>query len=168
MQDSLKDQLLKAEFIEKQQPIALKKLSQKKRKINPQKIKPKNLELKAKKAEKIKLQKQLERKIIKAQIKVIIENAMIKDHKGEQVYSYIFGKHIRQLYLNAECHQGVSNKELAITRLNGSTLLIPATIAEEVLKLNPDWAVILANDVPTADITDEQYSEYKVPDNLHW
>ena len=57
--------------------------------------------------------------------------------------------------------------ELVITRLNGSTYLVPAETGQQVLALNPDWVVIVpSNETITDD--DDEYADYQVPDDLKW
>ncbi len=163
MQDSLKDQLLKAGFEEKKQPPPRKKVNQEKR--TAKSTSKKSL---FNKKEKQATKERLKRKSIKAQIKSLIEKSMIKEHKGEQPYNYILGNRVKQIYLSNEYHQKVSHSELAITRLNGVTMLIPVSVAADILKLNPDWAIIIASDSPVTDTIDKQYSDFQVPDDLQW
>ncbi|MCB1755972.1 MAG: DUF2058 family protein [Gammaproteobacteria bacterium] len=159
MSDSLRDQLLKAGFAEKK---TKSKPKPKKPVARKQPNKPANTS-----AEEAPDKAQLERKRIKAEIKTLIESTAVKDFKGDKVYSYILGSRVKQLYVTEDCHRGISVRELAITRLNGNTYLIPLTTAESVKKLNPDWAIVVAPDDSDAAVDDE-YADYKIPDDLDW
>ena len=171
MSGSLRDQLLGAGFTEKKvekKPAKSKKTHNKK----PAGRANRQQQVKAKPAPPAKdneqdLKEALKRKRIKAEIKALIEAAAIKDMKGEKVYSYILGSRVKQIFLNPECHEKVSKKELAITRLNGNTYLIPLDTAEQVKTLNPDWAIIIASEHIPAE-GEQEYSEFQIPDDLHW
>lgn len=171
MSASLRDQLLGAGFKDKKvekKPVRNKTTPKKKPSVRPsrqQQAKTKAAAV-AKETEQ-ELKATAERKRVKAEIKALIEAAAIKEITGEKVYSYILGSRVKQIFLKPECHEKVSKKELAITRLNGNTYLIPLDTADQVKTLNPDWAIIVASD--SAPVEGEQaYSEFQIPDDLHW
>jgi len=103
-----------------------------------------------------------ERKRIKAEIKVLIESSAIKDIAGEIPYNFVLGKKVRQLFVNEAAQKKLTNGEVVITRLNGNTHLIPQDQAADILKLNPDWAIV---DNKKSDSSD---GEHDVPDDLMW
>ena len=172
MSDSLRDQLLKAGFTENT-PVR-KKPKQSQNKPANKKKKP---AAKAKKAgapkpapaqpDAAELAAQAERKRIKAEIKDLIEKECVPDYQGESTYSYILGERVRQLFIKPELQQKIAVRELAITRLNGNTYLIPPATAEKVLALNPEWAVIYAPD-DKPDELPEEYKDFQIPDDLNW
>lgn len=110
----------------------------------------------------------LKKKAIKEQIKTLIETHKIKEHAGTVAFSYQLGSRVKQLFVTDICQQKLANGELLITRLNGNTFLIPPDIADEIIKLNPDWALIKAGSQNTDGSVDEAYAEFKVPDDLNW
>jgi uncharacterized protein YaiL (DUF2058 family) len=171
MSGSLRDQLLEAGFNApkpKPKPQTKKKPPRSTHKKNIAK-KPMQAALKNQAPDEDALKVQLERKRIKAEIKVLIEADLVKDIVGELPYSYIIGTRVKQLFINEKCHKAISEGELAITRLNGNTHLIPLETAKKVKAINSEWAII------TASSSDEQqlaingeYTDYKIPDDLKW
>ncbi len=167
MNGSLRDQLLNAGFEEKKRA---KKPVKKTRK--PTVRKPANTAA-DKAARKAKEQAQedariLERKRIKAEIKALIEETREKETEGDQIYSYILGNRVKQLYVNQACHEKIANRTVAITRLNGATYLIPVETADKVKALNPDWAVIFAPDENKQHPENDDYAGFEIPDDLKW
>lgn len=173
MSDSLREQMLKAGFKEtpgnnkKKTPgKSKKKKNQADRAKQPglnQKSSPSSME----RANIAQREAVAERKRVKAEIKTIIEADKIEQTVGESVYSFQVGKRIRQMFISEPIQKQLVAGELVITRLNGSTYLIPAETGKRVQALNPDWVVI----VPTADnATDggDEYADYQVPDDLKW
>lgn len=110
-----------------------------------------------------------QRKKLKAQIKELIDNNQLKEWKGEVTYRYLVDKRIRELYVTEPVHKQLAEREVAITRLNGDTYLVPIAIAIDIKKVNPQWSVF-NTDKDTEDTTtgDEEYSEFQVPDDLQW
>ena len=176
MSNSLRDQLVKAGLASKQQADAVNAKARKKRK-KPRGKSASDIAAEKAAAEKrakdrelsAALQAKQERAAIKGQIKVLIESAALKEYRGEEVFNYVLGSKIRQIFVNAEIHRGLSDDRIAITRLNGNTFLVPTETADKVLGLNPDWAVARpgkADDKPGAE--DDPYADYQVPDDLNW
>lgn len=109
-----------------------------------------------------------EKKRIKAAIKELIEASALKDFKGETAYSFVLGKKVRQLFVNAEAHKKLSAGELVITRLNGNTQLIPLDQVEPILALNPDWAIVQNEADGEKPKEDDEYKDFQIPDDLTW
>ena len=171
MADSLREQLLQAGFKDKS-PSRKKKQA----KSGQTRSKPKTANTakvasgqtnsgKAKNESKSDAQAIAERKRIKAEIKVLIEASAVKDIAGEIPYNFVLGKKVRQLFVNEAAQKKLTNGEVVITRLNGNTHLIPADRAADILKLNPDWAIV---DNKKTDNSDGDYSGFDVPDDLMW
>ena len=109
-----------------------------------------------------------QKKAIKVKIKQLIEASCLADHKGEKPYNHIVNSRVRRVFVNEDAYKQLVEGSLAITRLNGSTYLIPVTVGREVKALNPDWAVSFV-DKSGADSNDDlDYAEHKVPDDLSW
>ncbi|MFK7854385.1 MAG: DUF2058 domain-containing protein [Granulosicoccus sp.] len=107
-----------------------------------------------------------QRKAIKQKIKTLIEATAIKDFKGEVVYRFTLQNRIRELHISDTVQNRLVADELAITRLNGSTFIVPTQTAMEIKTLNPDWAVVVPADAST-DHSDD-YDAFPVPDDLQW
>lgn len=169
MSESLREQMLKAGFKEapsnnkKKQSGKPTKPKHKSSKKRVQNTGPSSME-RANIAEREAI---AERKRIKAEIKTIIEAEKIDDTKGESAHSYVIGKRIKQMFVSEAIREKLVDGSLVITRLNGSTFLIPTETGERVRALNPDWVIIGPGDEQTSDIEDE-YADYQVPDDLKW
>ncbi len=114
----------------------------------------------------------IERRKIKAEIKALIEADSVKDFTGEISFNFRIGDRIRQLFVNEAAHKSIVASELAITRLNRETHLIPPAVAEKVKALNPNWLIVLNGeshgDAPNGEDPDDPYTGYDVPDDLRW
>jgi len=178
MSNSLRDQLVKAGLASKQSADSINAKSRKKR------HKPKSQQdqqaakaaqkAAAKKREKDKalnaaIQEKQQKAALKGQIKALIEENAVKDYSGETTYSYIAGNKVRQLFVTEGIHTKLSADELAITRLNGKTFLVPSAIAEKIIAINPEWSVSRpATDSTATSEDDDTYPDYQVPDDLTW
>ena len=171
MSGSLRDQLIKAGLAPKKTAAAAPAKHKKKRKNNGR-VKA-NADAAKKIADKTRIEaervsaekKTLEKKALKEKIKIIIEEHHVKDHKGDVVYNYIAGKRVRKVFVKEDVKVLLSAGDLAITRLNGVTYLVSDAIGREIIELNPSWAMVFVSD--KTEEADE-YSEYKVPDDVSW
>lgn len=106
------------------------------------------------------------RKAIKAQIKALIESNAIADFKGDTVYRFTLQNRIREIHVSTEIRQKLIDNELNITRLNGSTFIVPLTTAEQIRVLNPGWAIVQPRNSSTE--VSEGYDDFPIPDDLIW
>jgi len=160
MSDSLREQMLKAGFKETK---AKNKPAHKKKKPARKEHKPSNP-----KAQKLANEEAIaSRKKIKAEIKTLIETNKIDETKGEIAHAYLVGKRIKQLFVNKESQEKLVSGEWVITRLNGSTYIIPASTSTLVLELNPEWVIIKPSEKSPDDAGDD-YADFQVPDDLTW
>ncbi len=106
------------------------------------------------------------RKAIKIEIKTLIEATAIKEFQGESVYRFILNKRIRELHVKEDIRQQLVAGSLIITRLNGTTWLVPDETSTAIRALNPDWAVV----TPAPDEPEDNagYEDFVVPDDLQW
>lgn len=113
-----------------------------------------------------------EKRRIKAKIKAMIEAASVKDFAGELSFNFVVGERIRQIFVTESARKSIVSGELAITRLNRETHLIPPEVASRVKALNPDWLIVLngeaSGDSEPATDPENPYDQYTVPDDLHW
>lgn len=106
------------------------------------------------------------RKAIKTQIKTLIEAAAIKEFQGESVYRFILNQRIRELHVKEDIRQQLVAGSLIITRLNGTTWLVPDETSTAIRALNPDWAVVTP--APDGPEDNAGYEDFVVPDDLQW
>ncbi len=166
MSDSLRDQLLQAGFNAPKTDTARKKKPRKPRhtKTDPDKRSTQQDADSAIAA----------RKAVKAQIKALIESVAIKEHAGDSVYRFTVQKRIRELHIKEDIRLQLIAGSLVITRLNGTTQLVPAETADQIRALNPNWAIFdtagshsVAQSHQADDGADD-YADFQVPDDLVW
>lgn len=112
-----------------------------------------------------------ERKKLKAKIKTLIDDNKTDTWKGETVYRYLVDKKIRELYVSEELHPKLAAREVAITRYNGETFIVPRETGKEIKEINPQWSVFNLEKEETtteADKLEGDYAEFQVPDDLQW
>lgn len=185
MSDSLRDQLLKAGFTSKEpvtndrkndrkndgKNVGKKNRNQRRKQTNKT---PKNVAGKgatgrspgSKTDEELKDEQH--RKALKEQIKQLIEAHCVKEYAGTEAYAFLVGKRVRQLFVTEEVRKRLSDSHLVITRLNGNTFLVPPDIGDQILALNPQWAVFRNNDEAQSSQDDADYADFQVPDDLIW
>lgn len=173
MSDSLREQMLKAGFKEtnsnkKKTPGRSKQKNSKTAHAKQSGLNRTSTPSSLERANIAKREAVAERKRIKAEIKAIIEAEKLEKTSGELVHSYLVGKRIKQLYVSEAIHKQLVAGELVITRLNGSTYLVPAETGVRVQALNPDWVVIGPAAEHGTDNDDDEYADYQVPDDLKW
>lgn len=175
MSDSLRDQLLKAGFSKpkaepakpKQRKAPHSKRHRPAAKKSESATKVQHRESAEQKTKQAEAEQAIaQRKAVKLKIKTLIEATAIKDFKGEVVYRFTLQNRIRELHISDTVQSRLVADELAITRLNGSTYIVPTQTAMEIKALNPDWAVVVPKDAST-DQSDD-YDAFPVPDDLQW
>lgn len=107
-----------------------------------------------------------ERKAIKDKIKTLIEEVEIKEFAGETVYRFTLQNRIRELHVAEAIRTQLVDGSLTITRLNGTTRLVPAETVPKIQALNPNWAVVSATS--EASDTEDGYDDFPVPDDIVW
>jgi len=105
------------------------------------------------------------RRKMKAAVQALIEANALKQFKGEEIYRFTLQNKIRELLVTEAVRKQLVSAELAITRLNGATQIIPAAIATEIRAINPQWVIFMTNDKDSSDDDDE---EFPIPDDLIW
>jgi uncharacterized protein YaiL (DUF2058 family) len=105
------------------------------------------------------------RRKMKAEIQALIEANAEKNIKGDEVYRFTSRNKIRELMVNEPVRKRLGNSELAITRLNGISTLIPSAIALKIRNINPQWPIFIASDTQ-GDGEDD--TDFPVPDDLIW
>ncbi|MFK8075846.1 MAG: DUF2058 domain-containing protein [Granulosicoccus sp.] len=107
-----------------------------------------------------------ERKATKAKIKTLIESTESKEFAGDVVYRFTLQNRIRELHVKEDIRKQLVDGSLTITRLNGSTRLVPNTVADQIREINPQWAVVTTQSDSSDD--NEGYEDFAVPDDIVW
>lgn len=177
MGNSLQDQLFKAGLASKKQAVRAKKA-----KNTTEKQKRKGVEVidetaelvKKADAEKLAKDQELNRKrdaeaqakAIKAQIVELVSLNHIGE-RGDIEFSYTDNGKIKTLMLQNETREQLVNGVLNIVNVNGQHSIVPRAVATKIAERDEN-AVVLANANTDSENQDEEYADYKVPDDLMW
>jgi len=71
------------------------------------------------------------------------------------------------LHVSAEIRQQLITGTLCVTRLNGTTRVVPEHLIEKITALNPDWAIV-KHDKDAPDASDDGYEDFPIPDDITW
>lgn len=107
-----------------------------------------------------------QRRLMNLRIAEILKEQPVQDPAGEVRFSYVYQDKVRNIYLSEEQRQQLLKRELAITVIKAKTKLIPATLVEQILAIDPERFVHLVEDEQTDE--NDPYAEFKVPDDLTW
>lgn len=174
MSDSLRDQLLQAGFKKPAKDAAKKQVnrSQSKRKPNQtgqqraKQVSAPSVREPRPNSKTIADAAAAARKAIKDQIKTLIEEVQIKEFAGETVYRFTLQNRIRELHVAETIRTQLVEGSLTITRLNGTTRLVPSDAVAKIQALNPDWAIV--SSTSTSSDIEDGYDEFPVPDDIVW
>ncbi len=102
-----------------------------------------------------------------AEIEQIIEEHRAPRLETEDYYSFIDGKKIRRMSVDAERREKLTKGDLVIVRYRGHYAVVPAAIAERIRERDENMVVKLVQPSATPE-TDDAYKDYVVPDDLMW
>jgi uncharacterized protein YaiL (DUF2058 family) len=103
-----------------------------------------------------------------AQIEQIIEQNRVPRLETEDFYSFIDGKKIRRMSVDAQRREQLTRGELVIVRYRGHYAVVPAAIAERIRERDANMVVPLVQPKATAEPADDAYKDFVVPDDLMW
>lgn len=168
MSDSLRDQLLQAGFKQTaKEPAKNKQRANRKPKKSGNAVKAQHAQKQLKPDSKAADEAAAaQRKAVKVKIKTLIESSETKEFAGDTVYRFTLQNRIRELHVKEDIRKQLVDGTLTITRLNGSTRLVPNEIVEQIRELNPDWAIVSAQSGSSDD--NEGYEDFAVPDDIVW
>ena len=104
-----------------------------------------------------------------ARIRQLIETNRLTTSEGKVAYNFSDNNKIKRLYLQEKTAEQLSKGTLAIVKQAGAYQIIPAEVAEEVLKFNKKLVVVYhpsGKGDPAAG--NDPYAEFQVPDDLIW
>jgi uncharacterized protein YaiL (DUF2058 family) len=102
-----------------------------------------------------------------AQIEQIIEQNRVPRLETEDYYSFIDGKKIRRMSVDAQRREQLTRGELVIVRYRGHYAVVPAAIAERIRERDANMVVPLVQPKASPE-PDEAYKDFVVPDDLMW
>jgi len=177
MSNSLKDQLLKAGLVKKQDvkkkpkkkaPQVAKK-NRKKPSENTLRTQRAMLD-KAKKDKKLNEKKRLEaqQKALFAQIKQLVNSSKVNRKDGEKAYNFTFNKKVKTIYVTDEQHTQLSKHQLVIVHLDNDVFeLVPKVVAAKITQRDESRVVLNEASAPSSN-EDDPYADYQIPDDLTW
>jgi uncharacterized protein YaiL (DUF2058 family) len=116
-------------------------------------------------------QDKAERRARLAQIEQIVEQNRLPRLETEDYYSFIDGKMIRRIAVDAPRREQLTRGDLAIARYRGHYAVVPAEIAERIRERDEHMVVPLnrpAAAQPPAGEEDDAYKDFAIPDDLMW
>jgi uncharacterized protein len=112
-------------------------------------------------------QDKAQRKARMAEIQQIVEQHRLPRLETDDYYSFIDGKKIRRMSVDAARRAQLTSGELVIVRYKGHYAVVPAEIGERVRQRDEQMFVpqVKAESTPGQD---ETYKDFVVPDDLMW
>ena len=107
------------------------------------------------------------KKAINAQIRQLVEMNCVANTDGDVVYNFEDMKKIRRIYVTEELRSKIISGRLAIARLNETYMLVPKAVAEKIMQRDVSY-IVLCNEPEDIGDEDDEYADYKVPDDLMW
>ena len=182
---SLRDQLLQAGLVNEQQVKEAERQAQRKQ-YQGQKHQPreqrngptpaeiaakKHADAKAARDQELnrKQQEKAQRKALYAQIRELVSENRIARPDAEETYNFIDGGKVRRIRADAALRERITRGEVMLVRCEGRYELVPPGIAERIRERDVR-AVVAHPQVAggTAEVVDEAYKDFVVPDDLMW
>jgi len=177
MGNSLQDQLFKAGVASKKQTVRAKKAKNTKEKqrrkgvdVVDEAAELVNRADEEKRAKDQKLNQQInaeaQAKAIKAQIKELVSLNKISE-RGETEFRYNDNGKIKTLMLQNDTRELIVKGVLNIVNVDQQHNIVPRAVAAKIAERD-EQAIIVANDTVDDQEQDDEYADYKVPDDLMW
>ena len=113
-------------------------------------------------------QQQDEKKQLVAQIKQIIEvNRLPRDAEG-LAYNFTDSNKVKRLYVSEAMRDQIAEGRLAIVKLGTNYEVIPADAARKIQQRDVASVIVFNEQNKAADVADDAYAAYQVPDDLIW
>ncbi len=177
MANSIQDQLRRAGLANKKQEVRARKA-----KNNKEKLKRSGIEVldeaselvrvadetKLEKDRKLNLQitDVAHQKAIHAQIIELVNLNKITE-RGDVDFRFTDGDHVKTFSVAEHHRQAMVRGALAIVKVAGNTDIVPRKVAEKIAERDSS-ALLLCNDIQQDDGEEDEYADFKVPDDLMW
>jgi hypothetical protein len=113
-------------------------------------------------------QQQEEQKQLAAQIKQMIElNRLPKDAEG-LAYNFTDNNKVKRLYVSEAMRDQIAEGRLAIVKLGQQYEVVSAEVARKILSRDEASVIVFNEQNKIADVVDDAYAEYQIPDDLIW
>ena len=181
MAGSLRDQLLKAGLVSNQQVRDSKRKSHKKRKQAGNKsgegislaqaYGQRSQQEKSERDRELNRQREeaKRRKEVKARLRQIIVGNALNDKTAEIARHFEYKGKIRKIYLTADQQKGLNAGRLGIAYFAGRYYLLDGERIATVGEVDqPSVALFISAEDSTDENEDQEYAQFKVPDDLMW
>jgi len=114
-----------------------------------------------------KRQEEARRKAEANALRQLIHTNRISRGEGDIAYSFLDGGSIKRIYVTADQQSKLAKGNLAIVRQDPGFELVSPVIAERVLARDEHLVALLNTPGDDGD-EDDEYANYKIPDDLMW
>lgn len=111
-------------------------------------------------------QQQANDKAIQAQIRQLIELNSI-DERGEVEFRFTDGSTIKTVMLQDEHRKLLVNGRLVVVRFDEDYKIVPRPVADKIAERDSSL-LVLQNEKTEDESVDDEYADFKVPDDLMW
>lgn len=112
-------------------------------------------------------QARLQKRQRDAQIRQLIESNRLTTDDAEVGYSFVHDNKVARIYVNEGQRKQLGQGGVAIVTLDRRYVLVPAAVADKIRQSDAS-RVIFCNDKLEDEAIDEEYADYKIPDDLIW
>lgn len=179
MGNSLKDQLLKAGLVAEQQVKQARSAKRKQTKQSTGKEPAGDAErrrIEQAAAEKARRDSELNRqrheearrKAEANELRQLIHANRVPRGEGDVAYSFLDGEAIKRIYVTADQQAKLAAGRLAVVRQDTGYELVVPEVAERIRPRDPSLIVVLNQGGEDEGQVDDEYADYKVPDDLMW
>ena len=102
-----------------------------------------------------------------AQIEQIIEQNRVPRLETDDYYSFLDGRKIRRMSVDAQRREELTSGVLAIVRYKGHYAVVPKAIAERIRERDANMVVPVVQPKASSE-PDDAYKDFVVPDDLMW
>ena len=107
------------------------------------------------------------KKALAAQVRQLVAMNLVARDEGDVVYNFEDANKVKRIYVNEDLRKLIANGRLAIVRHEEGYALVPRPVAEKIKQRDAEFVVLL-NDATGSNAEDDEYADYKVPDDLMW
>ncbi len=108
-----------------------------------------------------------EKRAVKAQIRDLVESNLLPTGGGGGALQFQRWQQAQASLSAQRMHRQVVNGRLAIVRSKDGYGVIPAAAAEKIIQRDSSVVLVL-NDEQQGEEVDDEYADFKVPDDLIW
>ena len=106
-------------------------------------------------------------KAVAAQVRQLITMNAVPRDDGEVPYHFTDGTTVKTIHVTNKLTRQIANGQLAIVRLDERYEVVPSAVADKIAQR--DAACVIAQESRSHDEElDDEYADFKVPDDLMW